>query len=78
MTRVALYARYFSDNQSVSSIEGQFRISRDQAAREKWKVVRAYKDAAISGASVTLRPGIQALLRDAQPVTFFICIARRP
>ena len=31
MTRVALYARYSSDNQSVSSIEDQFRISRDQA-----------------------------------------------
>ena len=26
MTRVALYARYSSDNQSVSSIEDQFRI----------------------------------------------------
>ena len=31
MTRAALYARYSSNNQSVSSIEGQFRISRDQA-----------------------------------------------
>ena len=51
---------------------------RQQAAREKWKVVGAYKDAAISGASVTLRPGIQALPRDAQPVTFFIYIERRP
>ncbi len=29
MTRVALYARYSSDNQSVSSIEDQFRICRD-------------------------------------------------
>lgn len=66
MTRVALYARYSSDNQSVSSIEDQFRICREQAAREKFKVVGAYKDAAISGASVTLRPGIQALLQDAQ------------
>ena len=31
MTRVALYARYSSDNQNVSSIEDQFRICRDQA-----------------------------------------------
>lgn len=46
MTRVTLYARYSSDNQSASSIEDQFRICRDQAAREKWKVVGAYKDAA--------------------------------
>ena len=29
MTRFALYARYSSDNQSVSSIEDQFRICQD-------------------------------------------------
>ncbi|WP_419914596.1 recombinase family protein [Hoeflea sp.] len=75
MTRVALYARYSSDNQSVSSIEDQFRICRDQAARDKWKVVGAYKDAAISGASVTLRPGIQALLQDAQAGKFDMVLA---
>lgn len=75
MTRVALYARYSSDNQSVSSIEDQFRICRDQAAQEKWSVVGSYKDAAISGASVTLRPGIQALLQDAQAGKFDIVLA---
>lgn len=62
MTKVALYARYSSDNQSVASIEDQFRICREQAAREKWKVIGTYHDAAISGASVILRPGIQSLL----------------
>lgn len=75
MTRVALYARYSSDNQSVASIEDQFRICRDHAAREKWEVVGAYKDAAISGASITLRPGIQALLQDAQAGRFDIVLA---
>ena len=75
MTRTALYARYSSDNQSVASIDDQFRICRDQAAREKWKVVGAYNDAAISGASVTLRPGIQALLQDAQAGKFDIVLA---
>jgi hypothetical protein len=39
MTGVVLYARYSSDNQSVASIEDQFRICREHAAREKWKVV---------------------------------------
>src|SRR3546814_37378 len=66
MTKVALYARYSSDNQSVASIDDQFRVCREYAAREKWRVVGAYKDPAISGASVTLRPGVQALLQDAQ------------
>ena len=75
MTKVALYARYSSDNQSVASIEDQFRICREQAAREKWKVVGTYHDAAISGASVILRPGIQSLLQDAQRGKFEIVLA---
>lgn len=46
-----------------------------QMAREKWKVVGTYHDAAISGASVILRPGIQALLQDAQRGQFEIVLA---
>ncbi len=34
MTRVAIYARYSSDNQNEASIEDQFRICRDQVKRE--------------------------------------------
>ncbi|WBO24342.1 recombinase family protein [Sphingomonas abietis] len=75
MTAVALYARYSSDQQSASSIEDQFSICRDQAARERWRVVETYQDAAISGASVTLRPGVQALLRDAQAGKFGVILA---
>lgn len=75
MNRVALYARYSSDNQSVASIEDQFRVCREHAAREKWAVIATHQDAAISGASVILRPGIQALLRDAQLGKFDIVLA---
>lgn len=75
MTRIALYARYSSDMQSASSIEDQFRICREQAAREKWKIVGSYKDAAISGASIIQRPGVQALLQDAQAGKFDIVLA---
>ncbi|MDP1964715.1 MAG: recombinase family protein [Reyranella sp.] len=75
MTRVALYARYSSDNQSVTSIDDQFRICREHAAREKWKIVGTYHDAAISGASVILRPGVQALLQDAQRGVFDTVLA---
>ena len=74
MTHVALYARYSSDNQSASSIEDQFRICREQAKREGWQVVSCYKDAALSGASVTLRPGVQALLQDALTRKFDIIL----
>lgn len=75
MTRVALYARYSSDNQREASIEDQLRICREQAKREKWKIVGTYKDAGISGASMILRPGIQALLQDAQAGQFDIVLA---
>ncbi|MCP1222329.1 recombinase family protein [Acetobacter orientalis] len=75
MTRVALYARYSSDNQRDASIEDQFRICREHAKREKWKVIGAYKDAGISGASMILRPGIQTLLQDAQAGRFDIVLA---
>ncbi|WP_249211887.1 recombinase family protein [Gluconobacter cerinus] len=59
MVRVALYARYSSDNQRAASIEDQFRICREHAKREKWKVVSAYKDAGISGSSMILRPDLE-------------------
>ncbi|PQZ47257.1 recombinase family protein [Ochrobactrum sp. MYb15] len=75
MTRVALYARYSSDNQREASIEDQLRICREQAKRERWKIVGTYKDAGISGASMILRPGIQALLQDAQAGQFDIVLA---
>ena len=75
MTRVALYARYSSDSQSVASIEDQFRICREHAACEKWKIVSTYHDAAIFGASVILRPGVQTLLQDAQRGKFDVVLA---
>ena len=75
MMRVALYARYSSDNQREASIEDQFRICREQAKREKWKVVGTYKDAGISGASMILRPGIQSLIQDAQVGQFDMVLA---
>jgi DNA invertase Pin-like site-specific DNA recombinase len=75
MTRVALYARYSDDKQSAASIDDQFRICREHATRERWEVVRTYHDAAISGASVILRPGVQSLLQDAQRGKFDVVLA---
>ncbi|MBR9780961.1 MAG: recombinase family protein [Rhodospirillales bacterium] len=75
MIRAALYARYSSDNQSENSIEDQFRICREQVKRERWRIVGTYHDAAISGASITLRPGIQSLLQDAQAQKFDVVLA---
>ncbi len=75
MTSVAFYARYSSDNQSEASIEDQFRLCREQASREGWRVIGSYHDAAISGSSTILRHGIQQLVRDAQRGEFNILLA---
>lgn len=75
MLKAVIYARYSSDNQRVASIADQFRICREHAGRERWQIVETYHDAAISGASVILRPGVQTLLQDAQRGKFDIVLA---
>ncbi|HEV7310911.1 recombinase family protein [Sphingopyxis sp.] len=75
MIRTALYARYSSDQQNAASIADQLSLGRERAAREGWHVEGVYEDAAISGASVILRPGIQKLLADARSGQFDIVLA---
>ncbi|WP_424988967.1 recombinase family protein [Microbulbifer sp. S227A] len=55
--------------QRDASIDDQLRLCHETAEREGWQVVDAFTDRAISGASM-LRPGIQALLSDAQDGRF--------
>jgi len=49
MTRVALYARYSSDQQREASIEDQLRLCRLHAEKEGWAVGNTYYDRAVSG-----------------------------
>ncbi len=74
MPRVAIYARYSSDNQRDASIEDQVAVSRRYAERQGWTVVDWYADRAVSGASL-LRPGIQSLMEDAGKGGFDIVFA---
>ncbi len=74
IVKVALYARYSSENQRDASIEDQLRLCRLHAERQGWTVVDSYRDRAISGASL-LRPGIQELIQDAQRRRFEIVLA---
>ena len=60
--KVALYARYSSENQRDASIADQLRICREHAARHQWVVTREFTDHAVSGATL-LRSGFQALMR---------------
>ena len=71
--RVALYARYSSDNQKDSSITDQFRNCETRATREGWTITARYDDKAISG-STSERPGYQQMLKDAQAKCFDIVL----
>jgi site-specific DNA recombinase len=71
--KVALYARYSSDNQRDASIEDQLRLCRVKAEREGWAIVDSYTDRAISGASL-LRPGVQELIADALKRRFDVIV----
>ena len=62
--KVAIYARYSSDNQRDASIADQLRICREYAARQGWIVAQEFTDHAVSGATL-LRAGFQSLMRDA-------------
>ena len=72
--KVAIYARYSSDNQRDASIADQLRICGEYAARQGWIVVQEFTDHAISGATL-LRSGFQALMRDALNGRFDIVLA---
>jgi site-specific DNA recombinase len=72
--KVAIYARYSSDNQRDASIADQLRICREFAARQGWMVVQEFTDHAISGATL-LRSGFQALMRDALNRRFDVVLA---
>jgi site-specific DNA recombinase len=74
MSKVALYARYSSENQRDASIEDQLRLCRLHAERQGWTITDSYTDRAISGASL-LRPGIQELIQDAGRGRFDVVLA---
>ena len=50
--KVAIYARYSSENQREASIEDQFRICREFARKQGWIIAGEYSDHAISGATL--------------------------
>jgi len=72
--KVAIYARYSSDNQRDASIADQLRVCRDFAARQRWTVVHEFTDHAVSGATL-LRSGFQTLMRDALNGRFDVVLA---
>ena len=70
----ALYARYSTDKQSEASVEDQFRVAEQIAARDGFTVVARFHDRAISGGT-SKRPGYQAMLDAARQREFVAIIA---
>ncbi|AOF89807.1 hypothetical protein BSY16_3593 [Sinorhizobium sp. RAC02] len=54
--------RYSTDRQDEVSIETQIELGKTFVEKQGWKLVETYSDAAVSGTSFMLRPGIQQLL----------------
>ena len=72
--KVAIYARYSSDNQRDASIADQMRVCRSFAERQGWTVTEEYSDHAVSGATL-LHAGFQSLMRDALNRRFDVALA---
>ncbi len=72
--RAAIYARYSTDLQSVTSITDQIRLCRKIATDNGWNVVEIFTDDAISGGT-HLRPGFQKLQQAAQNGDFDIIVS---
>lgn len=75
MTRVALYARFSSENQREASIDDQFRNCENFAKREGWEIVERFEDRAISGTHGEAgRPGYRDMLAAAKSGHFDILL----
>lgn len=59
--KVAIYARYSSEDQSAASIDDQVRICMKYAQEREWVVTHVYSDEAVSG-TIQNRPQFQQLL----------------
>jgi DNA invertase Pin-like site-specific DNA recombinase len=59
--RVAIYARYSSENQRDASIADQVRICREFVQRQGWAVTHEFADHAASGSNV-MRSGFQDMM----------------
>lgn len=73
MTKVALYARYSSENQKDSSIDQQMRLLMQRVDAEGWEIGGVYQDKALSGSNM-MRPGLQALMAAALDQQFDVVL----
>lgn len=70
-----IYARYSSDLQSETSIDDQVRLCREHAERAAHTVEEVFSDYAISGGTLSNRPGMLALMEAAKHGAFDVVIS---
>lgn len=67
--KAVIYARYSSDSQTEQSIEGQVRVIREYAERNKIQIIDSYIDRAISGRRED-RPEFQRMIKESKNKAF--------
>jgi site-specific DNA recombinase len=72
--RAVIYARFSSDLQDNRSITDQVSLARKYGETRGFALAGVYEDAAISGASLINRPGLQRLLVDAAAQKFNVLV----
>ncbi len=73
--RVALYVRYSSDRQKMTSLDDQIAQLRAFAEGLGWIVVAIYADPEITGRTTKIRPEYNRMLKDAKAGRFDIVLA---
>lgn len=74
--KVALYARFSSDNQRSESIDAQIRAMQDYCKQHNFVVVETYIDEAKS-ATTDRRPAFQQMIKDSSARTFNILLVHK-
>lgn len=74
--RVALYARFSSDNQRTESIDAQVRAMRQYCQQQHWQIVSTYVDEAKSALS-DKRPNFQKMIEDSGKHLFDIVLVHK-
>lgn len=74
--RVALYARFSSDNQRSESIDAQFRAMNQFCKQQHWQIVTTYTDEARS-ATTDNRPQFQQMIADSGKNIFDIVLIHK-
>ena len=74
--RVALYARFSSDNQRTESLDAQIRAMKKYCREKHYLIVRTYTDSAKSG-TTDKRPGFQQMIADSAKKEFDIILCHK-